>query len=82
MKKTVLSIFTFFLLVNCFAQTYSTKYTAVKLQETQDFYLNSGGRLGGKQRTTFKIDLPQNTVIWYYPFQLRLMKIKFKIQTY
>lgn len=68
MKKIVLSIFTFFLLINCFAQTYSTKYNVVKLQETQDFYLNSGGRLGGKQRTTFKIDLPQNTIMWYYSF--------------
>ena len=36
----------------------------------QTFYLNGGMKaaMGGKSRTYFKIDLPPNTISWYYTF--------------
>ena len=43
---------------------------AIKILEPQSFYLNGGAKsmAGGNSRTGFKIDLPQNTVEWYYAF--------------
>lgn len=38
--------------------------------DSRDIYLNGGTRaeFGGKSRTSIKIDLPPNTVEWYYSF--------------
>lgn len=46
-----------------------TKETKV-LVEKRDLYINGGTRaqFGGKSRTYIKIDLPPNTVQWYYSF--------------
>ncbi|MDG5490593.1 hypothetical protein [Psychroserpens sp. SPM9] len=41
-----------------------------QLVESRDLYINGGARsqFGGKSRTYIKIDLPPNTVQWYYSF--------------
>lgn len=51
-----------------FAQDYQTE--AVQLIEPRGIYLNGGLRasFGGKSRTYIKVDLPPNTVKWYYSF--------------
>lgn len=51
-----------------FAQDYQTE--AIQLIEPRGIYLNGGLRasFGGKSRTYIKVDLPPNTVKWYYSF--------------
>lgn len=53
-----------------FSQVQTKTQKIVKLIEPQSFYLNGGSRnmVGGNSRTGFKIDLPPNTVEWYYAF--------------
>jgi hypothetical protein len=50
------------------AQSNTARYKVVRLTTKQDFYLNGGVRsnFGGKSRTVYQIDLPANTVKWYY----------------
>jgi hypothetical protein len=50
------------------AQERSIKYKTVPLYEEQTFYLNGGVKatVGGRSRVTYKIELPANTVEWYY----------------
>jgi len=46
-------------------------YKVEVVQKAQKFYLNSGSHAtfkGGKSRTTIPINLPDNTVKWYYEF--------------
>jgi hypothetical protein len=47
-----------------------SKFKVVSIQPEQSFYLNGGARsmVGGSSRTFFQIELPQNTVAWYYLF--------------
>jgi hypothetical protein len=56
--------------VSCFSQTYRKVRKVVNLMSQQDFYLNGGIRaqFGGKSRVYYRIDLPENTVSWYYVF--------------
>ena len=68
MKKTIL-----FILICCkisfsFAQTPKTVYKVVPVITKQSFYLNGGARamFGGKSREYLQVDLPENTVEWYY----------------
>ena len=51
-----------------FAQDYQNE--AIQLIKPRGIYLNGGLRasFGGKSRTYIKVDLPQNTVKWYYSF--------------
>ncbi len=71
MKK---NYFTTFILLICiqigFAQEYEIVRETKKLVDSRDIYLNGGMRsqFGGKSRTYIKIDLPPNTVQWYYSF--------------
>lgn len=53
-----------------YSQIQSKIQKIVKVVEPQTFYLNGGVRnmMGGKSRTGIKIDLPPNTVEWYYVF--------------
>lgn len=53
-----------------FSQEYETIRETQKIIDSRDIYLNGGLRsqFGGKSRTTIKIDLPPNTVEWYYSF--------------
>jgi hypothetical protein len=50
------------------AQERSIKYKTVSLYEEQTFYLNGGVKatVEGRSRVTYKIELPANTVEWYY----------------
>jgi hypothetical protein len=54
----------------CFSQVQTKTQKVIKILEPQSFYLNGGTKsmLGGNSRTGFKIDLPPNTVEWYYAF--------------
>jgi len=67
MKKSII-ILILFLSNYCFSQLATTAYKVVPILATQNFYLNSFTRIGGITKTTLKIDLPQNTVEWYYIF--------------
>src|SRR5438874_2361592 len=51
-------------------QTVQKTRKAVQVMPQQTFYLNGGLRasFGGKSRTYYQIDLPNNTVEWYYMF--------------
>lgn len=53
-----------------FSQVQTKTQKTIKILEPQSFYLNGGSRnmLGGNSRTGFKIDLPPNTLEWYYAF--------------
>ncbi len=46
------------------------KFKTVQLIKERDIYLNGGTRatFGGKSRTYIQVDLPINTVRWYYSF--------------
>ncbi|MEM6720407.1 MAG: hypothetical protein AAF611_13865 [Bacteroidota bacterium] len=66
----------FFLLISfqvCFSQEYDISYEAQEIVKTRSIYLNGGIRsqFGGKSRTYIKIDLPPNTVKWYYSFSTK-----------
>lgn len=67
-KKHLLLYFLLFISFLGYTQDYQTE--AVQLIEPRSIYLNGGIRasLGGKSRTYIKVDLPQNTVKWYYSF--------------
>lgn len=53
-----------------YSQIPDKTYKQVKLIEPQSFYLCGGTKnmMGGTSRTGFKVDLPPNTVEWYYSF--------------
>jgi hypothetical protein len=61
-----------FIVISSFIQaSYAqSKFKVVSIQPEQSFYLNGGARsmIGGSSRTFFQIELPQNTVAWYYVF--------------
>jgi tetratricopeptide (TPR) repeat protein len=67
LKLTIIAMI-FIICSSASAQVYSTKYKATTIMQQEQFYLNGGSRIGGKPRTTIKIDLPENTVKWYYSF--------------
>ncbi len=69
MKRIITTLLVFFLLTqSAFSQMKSLRYNAVKIQSKQEFTLNSGTRMGGKPRASIKVDLPENTIKWYYSF--------------
>jgi tetratricopeptide (TPR) repeat protein len=74
MKKTYL-IFTFIILSFqfVFSQEYEIKQEAKQLIESRSIYLNGGLRasFGGKSRIYLKVDLPPNTIKWYYSFSTK-----------
>jgi tetratricopeptide (TPR) repeat protein len=51
-----------------FSQT--KQYVHQQIVKERNYHLNNGLRtfVGGKSRTTIKVDLPPNTVAWYYAF--------------
>lgn len=64
---------TLFLLIHSFlllSQVQTKTQRVIKLIEPQSFYLNGGTKtmVGGNSRIGFKIDLPPNTIEWYYAF--------------
>ncbi|MBW2937537.1 hypothetical protein KXJ69_05435 [Aureisphaera sp. CAU 1614] len=69
-EKYLLFFFTLLVFQFCLSQEYETIKETKKIIDSRDIYLNGGLRsqFGGKSRTTIKIDLPPNTVEWYYSF--------------
>jgi hypothetical protein len=71
MKNTKLITFlVLFINLNLFSQEIITKFESVHLIKPRVVSLNGGMKsaAGGKSREYIKIDLPQNTVEWYYSF--------------
>lgn len=69
MKRNLITLlFCVWGVLSLHGQEKSIKYKTVSLYEEQTFYLNGGLRasVGGKSRVTYKIELPANTVEWYY----------------
>ena len=68
--RVPLLLLLFFIGQSSFGQTKTTSRKVVQIMTEQNFYLNGGVRasLGGKSRTFYQIDLPKNTVEWYYIF--------------
>jgi hypothetical protein len=71
MKKPLsLSILFVFFATNIFSQYYITEKITTTIIQERSIYLNGGLRAsaGGKSRISIPIDLPENTVEWYYSF--------------
>lgn len=70
MKQLLVFLSLFFSTQTLFGQTIQKIRKVVQIMPEQTFYLNGGMRatFGGKSRTYYKIDLPKNTVEWYYTF--------------
>jgi hypothetical protein len=68
MNKVLLFALASLLTITGFSQRYEKRLKAVSLYDEQTFYLNGGTRaaFGGKSRAAYKIELPKNTVTWYY----------------
>ena len=67
MKKLLLLLYLLFI-VPVFSQSKAQVRKSVQVLEPQSAYINSATNLGGKTRIYYKIDLPANTVEWYYVF--------------
>jgi tetratricopeptide (TPR) repeat protein len=73
MKKFfTLLIFTSILFLSTFAQVSKIVNRVVPLISEQEFYLNSATRIAGKTRTYLKVELPENTISWYYVISTEL----------
>ncbi|HPF10568.1 MAG TPA: hypothetical protein PLP62_03900 [Flavobacteriaceae bacterium] len=71
MKRFVLILFGFFFICwPLWSQNYEIKREVKQLVRTRNIYINGGLRaeFGGKSRVFIPVDLPPNTVKWYYSF--------------
>jgi hypothetical protein len=70
MKTLLMAICTLLLVQFTTGQTLQKIRKVVPVLAQQTFYLNGGVRasFGGKSRTYYAIDLPKNTIEWYYTF--------------
>lgn len=71
MNKYYIFIFLITIFVqNGYSQDYEVLTEFEQIIDTRSIYLNGGlnAAFGGNSRTYLKIDLPQNTVKWYYSF--------------
>ena len=68
--RFLITLFLSLAYVYCYSQEFETKRESLQLIESRSVYLNGGLRasMGGKSRTSIKVDLPPNTVKWYYSF--------------
>lgn len=66
MKNLYFLAFIFLLALPSNAQNVNT--VIIQIQKPQSFYLNGGTRssFGGKSRTIVQVDLPPNTIEWFY----------------
>lgn len=74
MRKNYILFITFLTVFQFgFSQEYDVSYETKQLIETRSIYLNGGLRsqFRGKSRTSIKVDLPPNTVRWYYSFSTK-----------
>ncbi|MAB38684.1 MAG: hypothetical protein CL528_01855 [Aequorivita sp.] len=69
-RKLVITLFFISIIQLGYSQDFEIIRESKKLIDSRDIYLNGGMRagFGGKSRTSIKIDLPPNTVEWYYSF--------------
>ena len=65
----IVSFYSFILVLLC-RHGHAQNTEVVPLFEKQVFYLNGGNRalLGGDSRIYLEVDLPENTIDWYYAF--------------
>src|SRR5690606_35638974 len=70
MKQILTILYFAYLTVSGNGQTIQKETKVVQVMPPQTFYLNGGTRatFGGKSRTWFNIQLPKNTIEWYYSF--------------
>ena len=70
MKKIINILIFVILSTSVGAQTYETNRKAIQIIQPRQIYLNGGLRsyMGGKSRTYIEVNLPRNTVKWYYSF--------------
>lgn len=70
MKKHYLLIILYLSFTTLFSQAIQKERKIVQVMSPQTFYLNGGTRaaFGGKSRAWYNIQLPLNTVEWYYSF--------------
>jgi tetratricopeptide (TPR) repeat protein len=68
--KINLTILIILLSISVSGQTLQKARKVVQIMTPQTFYLNGGAKatIGGKSRTSININLPKNTVEWYYSF--------------
>lgn len=68
MKKNLFVLLCCFTGMSLYGQDMPVSSKTVALYDEQTFYLNGGVRTfaGGQSRVTYKIELPPNTVEWYY----------------
>lgn len=68
--KKIYTLLIFFYSLFAISQVQTKTQKVVKILEPQSFYLNGGTKnmVGGNSRAAFKIDLPSNTIEWYYAF--------------
>jgi tetratricopeptide (TPR) repeat protein len=72
MKKIFSLIISIILSLSTFAQVTKIVNRVVPLISEQEFYLNSVTRIGGKTRSYLKVELPENTISWYYVISTEL----------
>ncbi len=68
--KYCIVIFSYVITLGAIAQVQNVKQEVKTIIQQRSISLNGGTRaaMGGKSRTTIKIDLPPNTKSWYYSF--------------
>jgi len=66
--KTLILLLIFFKTAVCFSQSTKAVYKVVPVVTSHTFYLKGGSRalVGNSSRQVLPIDLPANTVEWYY----------------
>ncbi len=76
MKRIFTLLLLFLVASQIIAQETVVKYEPKTIIENRQIYLNSGSNasFGGKSREIIKIDLPPNTIEWYYSFSTSLGK--------
>jgi len=74
MKKNYIIAIIFLICIQIiYSQDYEIKRETHQIIESRSIYLNGGlnATFGGKSRTYIKVDLPPNTVKWFYSFSTK-----------
>lgn len=74
MKKNYILAFLLLIFIQVvYSQEYEVKTETKQIIESRSIYLNGGlnATFGGKSRTYLEVDLPPNTVKWYYSFSTK-----------
>jgi len=61
-----------FICPSIYCQTNRNVERVIEIKKEHSFYMNSKTRIGGKSRNTVKIDLPENTIQWFYTYTTTL----------